>query len=125
MKNKILLGVQVITGLMLIVFGLDKFFHFMPSFPSPQEFDMFMGALAKTGYMFPLVGAIQFLTGLSFVLNKCVPFMAIIIVPVMLNAVLAHLFLDPSGIMPAAVVLALVFVVLFKNKEIYAPIFKA
>lgn len=125
MNSKILLGVQILVGLLLVAFGLNKFLHFMPAPPATQEMGMFMGALVKTGYMMPLVGAIQVLTGVSFVLNKFTALMALIIAPVMLNAVLAHLFLDPSTIIASAVILTLIFVVMLKNKEAYSLIFKA
>jgi len=125
MKSKILLAVQILVGLGLIIFGLNKFLHFMANPPVSQEMGMFMGALAKTGYMFPLVGAIQFLAGLAFVLNRFVALMAIVIVPVMLNAMLAHAFLDPSGIGGSLVILLLIIVVMFKNKEAYVAVLKA
>lgn len=125
MKTKVLLGIQIIVGLLLVLFGLSKFFQFMPSPPSSEEMGMFMKALVKTGYMMPLVGAIQVLAGVSFVLNKFTPLMAIVITPVMLNAVLAHLFLDLSGIVASAIILVLVFIVMFKNKEAYSSILKA
>lgn len=97
----------------------------MPTPPASEQMGAFMGALVKTGYMMPLVGAIQALAGVSFVLNKFVPLMAVVVTSVMLNAVLAHLFLDPSGVIASAVILCLVFVVMFKNKDSYAAIFKA
>jgi len=125
MKTKILLAVQILVGLGLIVFGLNKFLHFMANPPVAPEMGMFMGALAKTGYMFPFVGAIQFLAGLAFVLNRYVALMAIVITPVMLNAMLAHLFLDPAGIDGSLVILLLIIVVMFKNKESYATVLKA
>lgn len=125
MKTKILFAVQILVGLALVMFGLNKFLHFMANPPVSQEMGMFMGALAKTGYMFPLVGAIQLLTGLAFVLNRFVALMAIVIVPVMLNAMLAHAFLDPAGVGGSLVILLLIVVVMFKNKESYAQVLKA
>lgn len=124
-QTKILLAVQILVGIGLIVFGLNKFLHFMPNPEVSKEMGMFMQALGKTGYMFTLVGAIQFIAGLSFVLNRFVPLMAIVIVPVMLNAMLAHLFLDPAGIGGSLVILLLILVVMFKNKESYATVLKA
>lgn len=124
MKTKILFGVQIIVGLSLVVFGLNKFLHFMPNPSVSQEMGMFMGALYKTGYMMPLVGAIQFLVGVSFLLNQYVSLMAIVIIPVMLNAVLVHVFLDPAGTMASAVIFFLIIIVMFKNKNAYSLIFK-
>ncbi|MFK2822067.1 hypothetical protein ACH5BK_03695 [Arcobacter sp. YIC-80] len=125
MKTKILFAVQILVGILLLVFGLNKFLHFMANLPVSEEMGMFMMALAKTGYIFPIVGAIQVLSGLSFILNKFTALMAVVIVPVMLNAVLAHAFLDPSGIAGSLVILILVIVVMFKNKEAYSLVLKA
>lgn len=125
MKTKILFAVQILVGILLLIFGLNKFLHFMANPPVSEEMGMFMMALAKTGYIFPIVGAIQVLSGLSFILNKFTALMAVVIVPVMLNAVLAHAFLDPSGIAGSLVILILVIVVMFKNKEAYSLVLKA
>lgn len=125
MKTKFLLAVQIIVGLLLVIFGLNKFLHFMANPPISQEMGMYMGALAKTGFIFPLVGAIQLLAGLAFILNKYVAIMAILIVPVMLNAMLAHAFLDPSGVAASGVILLLIIAVMFKNKEAYVSVLKA
>lgn len=124
MNSKVLFGIQIFVGILLIIFGLNKFLHYLPQSGAPQEMGMFMKALGQTGYMMPLVGAIQVLTGLSFISNKFVALMAIVIVPVMLNAVLAHLFLDLSGIVASAVLLLLIIIVMYKNKEAYSAILK-
>lgn len=125
MKTKVFLGIQIIVGLLLVVFGLNNFLHFMPNPPVAQEMGEYMGALYNTGYMFPLVGAIEFLAGLSFVINKYTPLMAVVAIPVMLNAVLAHVFLDPAGVATSAIILLFIFAVIFKNKTSYALLFKA
>ena len=88
MKTKVFFGIQIIVGILLVVFGLNKFLHFIPNPPVAQEMGEYMSALYKTGYMMPFVGSVQILAGLAFVLNKYTSLMAIVIVPVMLNAVL-------------------------------------
>lgn len=125
MKTKVLLTLQVIVGLALMVFGANNILHFMPNPPSSQEFGMFMGALAKAGYVMPIAGGIEFLAGLAFVTNRYVALMSVIVMPIILNAVLAHLFIDPSGILASAVILFFIIAIMFKHKATYAPIFKA
>ncbi len=125
MKTKVFLGIQIIVGVLLVIFGLNKFLHFMPNPQVLPEMGEYMGALYKTGYMMALVGTVQLLSGLAFILNKYVALMAIVIVPVMLNAVLAHVFLDPAGVVASAVILLLIIAVMFKNKASYVSVLKA
>lgn len=125
MKNKIFLAIQVLAGVMLIVFGLNKFLHFIPMSQPVPEMGAFIGALIHTGYMFPLIASIEILAGLAFVTNKFVPLAAIIVIPVMLNAFLAHLFLEPAGIGGAAFILTAIILTMVHHKSAYQGVLKA
>jgi len=123
MKMNILLIVQVIAGLLLITFGLNKFLHFI-AMPMPSvEMKMFMKALHETGYIFPIIAILEILSGLSFIVNKYTAFTVLLIIPVMLNAFLAHAFLDPSGIAASLFIMIALMAILFKNKSSYKMIF--
>jgi hypothetical protein len=51
---------RVLLGLVFFVFGLNGFFHFLPmSRRMEGARPTFMGALAATGYMFPLIKGIE------------------------------------------------------------------
>ncbi len=125
MKDKIFLGIQILSGLMLVVFGLNKFLHFMPMPPASPEMGEYMKALFATGFIFPIIAVIEILAGLAFIANKFTALMAVIVMPVMLNALLAHLFLDPAGAGGAAFVLFAIIIVMIRYKERYREIFKA
>lgn len=125
MKDKIFLGIQVISGLMLVVFGLNKFLQFIPMPPPPQLMGEYMSALFATGFIFPIIAVIQIIAGISFVTNKFSAFMAIIIMPVMINAFLAHLFLDPAGIGGSLFLVVAIIIVMLRFKERYRSIFQA
>jgi len=125
MTNKVLLGIQVIAGLMLIVFGLNKFLHFIPMGEPAPAMGEYMGALFKTGFLFPLIAVIEILAGLAFVSNKFAALMAVIVMPVMVNAFLAHLFLDPAGIGGATFIIAVIVIVMVRYRDRYKEIFKA
>lgn len=119
MKDKIFLGIQILTGLLLIMFGLNKFLHFIPMPPPPEAMGAFMGALFGTGYLMTLVAIVEISAGIAFVWNKCSALFAVVLMPVMLNAFLAHLFLDPAGIAAAAVILLFTIVIMIRHKEAY------
>lgn len=125
MNEKLVLGIRILLGLGLVMFGSNKFLHFMPNPPLSPEAMEFMGAMAKAGYMLPIAGVVQVLAGISFLTNKFVPLMAVVLFPIMLNAFLFHAVLDPAGIAGAAVVTTLNVVLLFANKPAYEKILQA
>ena len=124
MTSKVLLGIQVIAGLMLIVFGLNKFLHFIPMGESPAGMGEYLGALFKTGFVFPVIAVIEVTAGVAFVSNKFAPLMVIVLMPIIVNAFLAHLFLDPAGIGAAAFILTAMIIIIVRNFGRYREIFK-
>lgn len=124
MNEKVVLVVRVLLGLGLLVFGFNKFLHFMPMPPMSPEAGAFAGALFATGYIFPIAAIVQITAGISFLTNKFVPLMAVVLFPIMLNAFLLHAFLDPAGIGGALVFTALNVVLMFAHKPAYAELLK-
>lgn len=96
-------------GLVFFVFGLNGFFHFIPQ---PKDAmtkgaSDFFGALLKTKYMIPLIFTTQTFAGALLLVNRFVPLALTLIAPVIVNIILFHLCLAPSGIPLATVVLLL------------------
>lgn len=125
MQSKVNLAIRLIAGLMLVVFGSNKFFGFLEMQPGSMEMGVFMTTLFQSGYLMKLVAVVEIAAGLSFLANRYVALMAVVLMPVMLNAFLAHLFLDPSGIAGAAVLLTFNIMIMLNNKEHYKGILKA
>jgi len=123
MNSKVTMVLRIILGLILIIFGANKFAGFMPAPELPEAAGNFMGALAKTGYMFPLIGAVEVIVGLLLVLKKWVPFALILLAPVAVNMVLFHLKLAPGGIGPAAIVTILNVILIYANWDKFKPLF--
>ena len=100
---------RVLMGLCFFVFGLNGFLHFIPEpkQPMPEGAVAFAGALMKSGYMFHMVAGTQLLVGVLLLLNRCVPLALALLAPVVVNIVAFHIFLAPSGLGLALVVLAL------------------
>lgn len=120
MNSKVFMVLRILLGLFVLVFGLDKFLHFVPidhSGMSESALGYMQGlADAKTTY---LVGLVEVLAGLSFLLNKYGALMALILMSISINAVLFHATLDPATIPGALILLVLNITVLIGYKDKY------
>jgi putative oxidoreductase len=125
LMNKGKLIVRVVLGLMLVVFGLNKFLQFMPMPPMPEAAGAFMGALVTSGYIMTIVAIVEIVTGILLLVNKFQPLTLVVLFPILLNAFLFHLFLDLAGIGGAVVALAMNVFLMFANKEAYSAVLKA
>ena len=66
MKQKILNGLSILFGLLLINGGLDKFFHYMPVPEGlPEGLIKDTEALMEIGWLMPLIGAVEVIGGLG------------------------------------------------------------
>lgn len=91
----------LLFGLMFMNAGLNKFFNYMPMPKlTPAQMDV-MGAFMKITWLMPLVGAIETLGGLLFVIPKTRALGAIVILPVMVGIMLHNTLVDQSGLMIA------------------------
>lgn len=114
---------RILMGLIFFVFGLNGFLHFIPQpkTPMPEGAVAFAGALMKTGYMFPLIAGTQTLVGLLLLLNRWVTLALALIAPVVVNIVAFHVFLSPSGIGLALLVLALELYLAWAYRKHFQP----
>jgi uncharacterized membrane protein YphA (DoxX/SURF4 family) len=112
---------RILMGLIFFVFGLNGFLHFIPQpkTPMPEGAASFAGALMKTGYMFPMVVGTQLLVGVLLLSNRCVPLALALIAPVVVNIVAFHLFLAPSGLPLALVILVLELYLAWAYRKAY------
>ena len=116
-------GARVLMGLTFFIFGLNGFLNFIPPPPKPMAEGAlaFLGALMKTGYMIKLIAGTQVLVGGLLLLNRFVPLALALIAPVVVNIVAFHLFLEPSGLGIALVVLVLELYLAWSYRSSYRP----
>ncbi len=125
MKTKILLVLSILFGLMFINSGLNKFFHYMPMPANmPDKMIKMMKALMEIGWLMPLIAVAEIAGGLLFITNKYRALGAIIILPVMTGVLLTHIFIEPSGLPIALVLLAILIWVIIENRDKYLPMIK-
>jgi uncharacterized membrane protein YphA (DoxX/SURF4 family) len=125
MKNKILFGVSLLFGLMFINSGLNKFFNYMPMPKEmPEKMIKVMGAFMEIGWLFPLIAIAEITGGVLFITNKFRALGAIILFPVLVGILLTHIFIEPSGLPIAIVLLGIELWVIIENREKYLPMIK-
>jgi uncharacterized membrane protein YphA (DoxX/SURF4 family) len=122
MKSKILFVLCLLSGLMLINSGLNKFFNYMPMPDNMPEdvMKMFTGMMAIT-WLMPLVGAAEIVGGILYIIPKTRALGAIVLLPIMVGIVLTHLTVDPSGLPIALALFAINIWVIVENREKYLP----
>jgi len=98
-------GARIVLGLAFVVFGLNGFFAFLPMPDHPGAAGAFLGALAATGYMFPLIKGTEVIVGVLLLSNRFVPLALTLLAPVMVNIVAFHAFLEPPATMGLPLVL--------------------
>lgn len=107
MKKWIDLVAHLILGLIFFLFGLDKFLHYLPQPDLEPEAAAFFGALADTGYFSKLLATVEVIAGALLLMRRFVPLGLVMLAPVVVNILFFHLFLSPSGLPIAAVVVVL------------------
>lgn len=108
-------------GVMLLVFGLNKFFWFMPDFDFGNDIDAesLYNSFTESGYMWPLVGTLEILVGISLITKKAFHAALLAQLPLSVNIVLFHAVLNPGNIVPALVVAIINIYFIYKNWNNY------
>jgi putative oxidoreductase len=112
-----------LLGLAFLVFGLNKFLHFIPNPAEPPAAMEFFGALFKTGYFLPLLATTEVVSGALLLANVMVPFALVLLAPVIVNIFMFHLFLAPGGLPIAVFFVALEIALAWLHRDAYAPLF--
>lgn len=119
---------RVLLGLAFFVFGLDGFLHFFPM-PAPAEIPPGAAALgaamAASGYMLPLVKGTELLVGALLLANRFVPLALTMLAPVMVNILLFHAVLAPSGLALPTVLTSLQLFMAWQRREAFAGLLRA
>jgi len=114
---------RVLLGLIFTVFGLNGFLNFLPQPPLSGAAGDFIGALAATGYMFPLIKGTEVVAGLALLSNRFVPLALVLLSPIVVNIFAFHSLLAPGAI---GVVLVLLTAYLgYSYRRQFAGVFTA
>ena len=116
MKAKIPLVFRVLMGALFVFSGSNKVYMFMEMPQLQEPMLSLMNGMMQSG-MIKLLGVTEVACGLLFLMGRYVPLALVIIAPVVLNILLIHITIEPTG-MPVAVFLVVAwFVVGMANKD--------
>lgn len=115
MNSKFTLLVRIVLGIILVIFGSNKFLHFLPFAPVPE--------MENIEYILPIVGVLEVFIGVMLLLKKWVAFVLILLAPISINILLFHLLLDIPGASIAFLVVLLNGILIYKRWKYYSPLF--
>lgn len=110
--------VRIFLGVLLLISGLNKFLEFIPA-PAGNLIESF----GQVDYVFPVVATLEIGISLMLLFKKWVAFALVLLVPISINILLFHLYLDFSGVVPAVLVATLNGILIYKHWRQYIPLF--
>jgi hypothetical protein len=117
---------RILMGLIFFAAGLvGLILHPPPKDPMPETVTALLNAFTNTHYMMPMISGTEALAGLLLLINRFVPLALALIAPVIVNIILFHVFLMPSGIAPGIVVLLCEIYLAWTYRQVYAPMLAA
>ena len=109
----------LLFGLMFMNAGLDKFLHYMPVPPMEPEMQKVGEAFGTIKWLMPLVGFIELVGGLLFIIPKTRALGAIVILPVMVGIMIHNAMFAPEGLAIAGVFFLINIWMIIDNREKY------
>jgi putative oxidoreductase len=114
---------RVLLGMAFVFFGLNGFLHFMKGpLPGGAAGD-FTKAMFLSGYFYVVAG-FQVAGGALLLIGRFVALGLTLLGPVIVNILLFHAFLEPTGIQIGIVVACLEAFLIWAYRDRFAPIFK-
>jgi putative oxidoreductase len=115
---------RYLAGVIFLVFGLNGFLNFIP-FPPPGGIaGQFMGALYASHYLW-VIFAFQVIAAILLLVNRYVPLAVAVLAPVIVNILVFHALMAPSGL-PLALFVAVLWAVIFVDvRPAFAGLFQS
>lgn len=118
--------IRILLGMALLIFGLDKFFEFVPHnhVMTDQLIAAYEGLLANK-FIMPTVGVVEAVSGILLISGRYVIVALLAMIPIAFGILGFHLAVDIEGIGPGLILsIMLTYLILTKSKIIGAFIKK-
>src|ERR1700744_3689391 len=102
---------RFLAGVIFLVFGLNGFLNFIPMPPPGGIAGQFMGALYASHYLW-VIFAFQVVAAILLLVNRYVPLAVAVLAPVIVNILVFHALMAPSGL-PLALFVAILWALIF------------
>lgn len=111
-------------GAMFINAGLNKLFHYIPTPELNEELTKVNQALESVKWLLPLVGIVEIIGGLLFIIPKTRALGALVVFPIMVGIMCQHICYEPIGL-PFASAFAIVNLwIIVDNRNKYLALIK-
>ena len=116
---------RILLGLVFVVFGADKLFHFIPPQPLPAgPAGEFTHAMMTTKYMV-VVGLFEMAGGLLMLIGRFIPLGLCLLAPILVNILIVDVLMMPMGL-PIGIVVTLLWLLIFwRVRGAFSGIFQA
>jgi hypothetical protein len=114
---------RFLLGLIFLVFGLNGFLHFIPASLPSGIAGQFVGALFVSNYLVA-VFLFQLISAVLLLSNRFVPLALTLLAPVIVNILLFHILMAPTGLVLALIVTVLWIVVFLSVRSAFAGLFQ-
>jgi hypothetical protein len=104
---------RYLAGVIFFVFGLNGFLNFIPLPPPGGIAGQFMGVLYASHYLW-VIFAFQAIPGILLLANRYVPLALAVLAPVIVNILVFHALMAPSGL-PLALFVAVLWTLIFAS----------
>lgn len=118
MSQSILTFSRISLGLILLVFGANGFYTFIPV----PDFHPFMEILVSSNYIY-VIKTIEVTCGILLLSNKFVPLGLAMIMPGIANISAYHIFLDHRNWIVVPILLILLVICVFGYRNYFKPLF--
>lgn len=118
MKKITIFTVCLLMGLMFINAGLNKLFQYIPM-PADMPAGMvkMTEAMTSIGWLLPLVAIVEIIGGILFILPKTRLIGALVLLPITVGILMTHIYVAPSGLPVALILLIIQLIVMFQNRK--------
>ncbi len=115
---------RYLAGVIFLVMGLNGFLNFIPLPPPAGVAGQFMGALYVSHYLWVIFG-FQVIAGVLLLVNRYVPLAVAVLAPVIVNILVFHVSMAPSGLPMALFVAALWAAIFIDVRPAFSGLFQS
>jgi putative oxidoreductase len=115
---------RFLLGAIFLFSSLNYFFDLLKMPEMSMAAHLFFSSIVKTNYLMGVIKSIEFVVAILFLINRYVFQATLLILPIIINIFLFHLFLDLPGLALAVVLVILVLVIALSKKNRYLDLFK-
>lgn len=118
--------VRSLVGLLFAFGAVAYFFNLVEPPPMPDgPLKSFNEGLGASGYFFTLLKATELVCGILLLSGRFVPLALVILSPIVINILMVHTFLEPTGL-PVAIFLVASFIFLgYYYRKAFEPLLKS